>query len=249
MMFVGAGGGSILPSDVAGLVGWWDASDTATISNVSGGCSQWNDKSGSGFHATQGTAGSRPATGSRTQNGLNVLDFDGSADNLTCGDVLDIGATSMTWLAVVKFDNTSSQRTVFQKAATGTTDGRFFLLWETSPDNGIMPTYDYGSPPGTFNYKPSPTTDPVIIMWRVTRNGASSEQKLWVNGTLRDTETYTDPGTTWNIGNSLTFGGAFPTLGYYLDGWIGELARWNAAVSDGDVTALNAYASAKWGIV
>lgn len=68
------------PLDLPSLVGWYDASDTATITDSGGEVSQWDDKA-NGYHLTQSTAGLKPTTGTRTINGLNVLDFDGS-DNL-----------------------------------------------------------------------------------------------------------------------------------------------------------------------
>lgn len=67
------------PSNLT-LYGWWDASDTGSITQSLGAASQINDLSGNSEHITQGTGANQPATGSRTQNGLNVLDFDGSND-------------------------------------------------------------------------------------------------------------------------------------------------------------------------
>lgn len=57
---------------------WLDAADTSTITSSSGAVSQWNDKSGNGYNVTQSTGAAQPGTGSVTQNGLNVLTFDGS---------------------------------------------------------------------------------------------------------------------------------------------------------------------------
>lgn len=39
---------------------WFDASDSSTITTVSGAVSQWNDKSGNNRHATQAAASERP---------------------------------------------------------------------------------------------------------------------------------------------------------------------------------------------
>jgi hypothetical protein len=71
---------------IAGLTAWWDASDAATITAVSGAVSVWADKSGNGRTLYQGTAANRPATGTRTIGGRNALDFDGSNDCLLSGD-------------------------------------------------------------------------------------------------------------------------------------------------------------------
>jgi hypothetical protein len=67
-----------------------DASDTSTITEAGGDVSQWDDKSGNARHVIQATGANQPTTGANTQNGLNVLDFDGD-DFLakTSVDVLD----------------------------------------------------------------------------------------------------------------------------------------------------------------
>lgn len=69
------------PSQITTL-GWWDTQDTGTITTVSGDVSQWDDKSGNGYNATQGTAGNRPTLGTNTLNGYDVINFNGSTDVL-----------------------------------------------------------------------------------------------------------------------------------------------------------------------
>ena len=56
---------------------WLDANDTATIINDDGNVSEWRDKSGNNLHLTQDTNASKPFTGGHTQNGSNVVSFDG----------------------------------------------------------------------------------------------------------------------------------------------------------------------------
>ena len=70
----GGGGASALdftPGSVPGLTLWLDAADTATITSSSNNVTQWNDKSGLGYHFT---SSSNPRTGTKTINGLNVID-------------------------------------------------------------------------------------------------------------------------------------------------------------------------------
>jgi len=66
------------------LLGWYDAADTDTITDSGGSVSQWDDKSGNDYHLTQGTGAEQPTTGATTQNGLNVIDFDGD-DSIAIG--------------------------------------------------------------------------------------------------------------------------------------------------------------------
>lgn len=54
----------------------------SSVTNASGNASQWNDRSGNGYHYTQGTSGRRPAILNGELNGLRVLSFDGVDDSL-----------------------------------------------------------------------------------------------------------------------------------------------------------------------
>ena len=56
-------------------LGWFDANDTSTISDTAGALDEWRDKSGNDKHIG---ASATYSTGTRTLNGLNVLDSPGS---------------------------------------------------------------------------------------------------------------------------------------------------------------------------
>lgn len=76
--------GAFTPLDLSPVL-WLDASDESTITESSGSVSQWDDKSGNGYHATQGVGASQPTTGATTVNGLNVLDTNYDFMNLDSG--------------------------------------------------------------------------------------------------------------------------------------------------------------------
>jgi hypothetical protein len=61
-------------------VAWWDASDSGTVATGTGGVTDWDDKSGNGWHLTQGTSANRPTYTSAALNGLNVIEW-ASTDN------------------------------------------------------------------------------------------------------------------------------------------------------------------------
>ena len=70
-------GATFQPSDDSNLIGWWEADDAATLTASGGIVSSWSNKAG-GAAITQTYGPERPLTGTRTLNGRNVLDFDGS---------------------------------------------------------------------------------------------------------------------------------------------------------------------------
>lgn len=102
----GVSGTAFTPMQLGGLVGWWDASDTSTITSSAGAVSQWDDKSGRGNHLVQATAANQPATGSATQNGLNIIRFDGTNDRLIRNPFsLDTYACTIAFVARENADN------------------------------------------------------------------------------------------------------------------------------------------------
>lgn len=88
-----------VPSDIAGLQLWLKADAIGGLSDTDP-VATWNDSSGVGNNATQGTAGLRPTYRTNQINGLPVVRFDGSDDRLvvpTTGfPTGDAGLTVMT---------------------------------------------------------------------------------------------------------------------------------------------------------
>ncbi len=77
---------------------------------VTGGSTvtQWDDQSGNARHLTPGAAGS-PSSGTRTLNGLNVIDFDGTNDGLGKTGSIGFGMTNWTvfWVGGADADTNS----------------------------------------------------------------------------------------------------------------------------------------------
>lgn len=116
------------PSDIAGLVGWWDASDAATITASGGDVSQWDDKSASGLDVVQ--AGSnKPRTGDATQNGLNVLSF-ASGDWLKVTPGTPICGSAFSIFVVFRKTGTANTYECFPVTLTAGTASRPFDGWD-----------------------------------------------------------------------------------------------------------------------
>ena len=90
---------------------WLDAADVSSVITISGGVSQWSDKSGNARHAIQPIAGNRPLYSIATRNGLNVLLFDNASSFLQ-------GALSPTGSA-----NYTGNFTLFWVGTRNTTSG------------------------------------------------------------------------------------------------------------------------------
>ena len=88
------------PKRISGLEGWWDGSDSATVTlDGNNNVQELRDKSGKGRNMAQTTANNRPAV-SATINGRTVMTFDGSSDFLATTGTVNF--TQWTAFTVVK---------------------------------------------------------------------------------------------------------------------------------------------------
>lgn len=215
------------PATISGLELWLDASVTATITHSSGAVSQWNDRSGKGRHHTQTTAGWKPITGTRTLNSLNVIDFDGTDDNLAY-TFLSVINQPVTIAAVVQADATPAAICRFYgRAAVGTT---FNLGMSTT-------SWHYSA--GTSRSWPGANTSPHVLMG-IFNNPSSS---LLLDGTVVAT---TDPGTA-GITAAAHSCGAGVTAVLPFNGVIGEILIYSQALSGANLTTISSYLRTKWG--
>ena len=209
----------------AALVGWWDASDAATITQSGGYVSAWGDKSPSARALTQATSTAQPLTGTRTLNGLNVLDFDG-------GDWL----VNTTLLATVQ---PFTVATVSQfDATTGT--GAFVAY-----NNGAHTPYAgtdgiWKSSAGTFlTTGVAANTSPHVHAYIF--NGASTQ--LRIDGAQVALGNAGTNGTGATVAGAVTTAGGSP-----LNGALGECLIASGALSGADLANLETYLKTKWGI-
>ena len=98
---------------------WFDAGDSGTITESAGAVSQWDDKSGNGYHMTQGTGADQPLTGTRSLGGLNVIDFSStdymgssftvpSSGDIAIFSLMEIDAVATLNASVFSMDSTSN---------------------------------------------------------------------------------------------------------------------------------------------
>jgi len=67
--------GDFTPPDISDLTGWWDISDSTTVTEAGGLVSQWDDKSGNSYNLIQTTTAQKPTLLTADQNGLDTLSF------------------------------------------------------------------------------------------------------------------------------------------------------------------------------
>jgi hypothetical protein len=244
---------------VAGYKAWYDASDTSTITQSGGAVSQWADKSVNALNLVQATTAKKPISGTRTQNGKNMLDYDGS------DDVLTSNASAATW----KFLTDSSGTTFFMAivcdvnaVAWGMTDvsnssvanNPTYALTANSNRTGY---FGKGSDnPSGYNWFVSSTTetftDNTAQTWTVvsdpTNGTAANRLKIYKNSTLdTSANVQTASSATGNPAVPLSLGG-YNLYSSSFNGGICEVLIYNSVLSATDVSNNQAYLKAKWGI-
>jgi hypothetical protein len=259
-----------LVQTIAGLQLWLDAADPTTLYDATaggslvaadGGVARWEDKSGNGRHATQGTSGSRPLRKTSVQGSKDVLRFDGSNDSLS------IPSSTETF----KFLH-SADSTVFVVLTRSTTD-----------NSAIIDNCDDGSSAVGFSLRfldGSGTSDVLVHRIRrgvsatsalsnVSANGfmssgwsmlslvgrpgnatASNRSSMRRNsGTAVTNNTDTNAVSTSNAANDLSIGRFVTSPSANTHGGdIAEIIIYDSALSDTDRGLVESYLMSKWGI-
>lgn len=237
-------------SPVAGYKLWLDASDTATITQSGGAVSQWSDKSGFASNFTQGTGANQPTTNSRTINSLNVIDFDGTNDFMSCPSSTSLfnylhNTTGGTVFFVGLIDSTSAA--VLLRNTTGSSaDTGMYGDLNGGSDFTFVVNGSPGAGPATSSSNISITTSTAFYLsYKFDANNATAANRLLISkngGSFlgNNTATFSPSGSNATLDMRIS-GGAY-------NGVIGEVLIYSGILSSGDITLNQSYLAAKWGI-
>jgi hypothetical protein len=227
------------PRSISGLAAWWDASDAASITTVSGRVSQWNDKSGNGVHATQTTANNRPENTSQTLNGRAVMTFDGSNDIMS---FTGTARTDETQFVVVRNNMVASAvstQQILGDASSGF--GVTAVIKNDGSTNSDVFTHCGGFSLGTtsarYQFPANNPFGPAVVS--AIRSSASG-------GILRTDGVQRATCTTSNSYALARIGGVGSSLP--LNGYIAEIVIYSRALSVADVQRVERYLGTKWGL-
>lgn len=231
-----ARGVGFLPSEIAGLKLWLRADAITGLSDAQAVAS-WNDDSGGGYHATQGTAGLRPLYKTNILNGKPVVRFDGSNDQLVNAAFFDFG-NEYTVFAVAMFANLAgSNQAILDVHDNVDTNTRFMLFH----DAGASFFRSIGG--STITTIGADLTDGVFRLL-TGRASLSDGTRFYVNGTSVANGAHSGTNTKTTSGFLL---GGLLGVGYPLNGDIAEIAIFDSALSDANLAKLNVYFN-RWGL-
>lgn len=210
-------------SSFSGYFAEYDASDTSSITTSGSTVTAWNDISGGGNHLT--SINGSPASGTRTINGLNVVDFPGSA---SCGRDIADQSQPLTVYVVYLSDITDTGGTVYEFLAYNGAAGGVNMFQEW----GVW----YAGGGGTIELLKSRDANAHIAY--VVANGASS---------LVGISDYGEATGSLSHGlNKLWLGGR-DNGSSSADGAIGHVVVYTAAHDSTTRAAVCAILKSKWG--
>jgi len=221
------------PLDLTGLQLWLDAADTATITHSAGAVSQWNDKGPAARHHVQATATAKPTTGTRTINGRNALDFDGTSDRLTY-TWPGAQAQPITAAVVIQTDTISGGGGgVGRIYGRGNTPAAQWDLFRVADSAGIGAGFQW-------SFGSMTTTAPALIVG--IYKGATSRLRL-----DRVSSVAANIGTAGIVAALQYAIGANTAASLFFDGLIAELIIVTADLEGtADLTNLETYLRGKW---
>jgi hypothetical protein len=228
---------------------WLDAADTATITASSGSVSQWNDKSGNGYNVSQSNGANQPTTGTRTLNGLNTLDFDGTTDILQRASTSIVNQTDGLWtaFAVVVADTLSGTRHVLN-ADPGSPDPRpaQFLRFNGTTAESIRVENYSGTLAAATASKSSAASTGAACLMRATLD--ASNIRIATNGVAGSAVSST--GGTRPSAVNLDIGARFAAnlVQTAFDGMICEIVTFDRALTSSEISLVETYLANKWGI-
>jgi hypothetical protein len=239
----------VSPTSVSGINFWYDATDAASITSSGGLVSQWNDKSGNGFHMSASGA-LRPTITSKFRGGRNVMTFGGS--QYMIGNA-NLTANAFTHFIVMAKTSAASGSTEYSRSLSlwNTAEGNdyanlnaFEIHWfSTASFSGVN-----GPAAGPYRNSASIAATPLTI--GAASLGTTKFEGANVTYTLNSaTVTGTTSATPINV-NRQTIGGGGTTGGgdQLLIGWIGESIMFDRVLNSTEITTIQKYLKDKWGV-
>lgn len=219
-----------LPTNIASLAGWWDASEPATMTFATG-ISQWNSKVGSAYVA-QATGSAQPTLNATTRTGAPGVNFSGAQYLIYSGapSGFNAGTTAMT----VAVSGTTTVGTLNDAFFYGSTSaGQARIIASNNSGIALVSVYSGDLATGvTWNNNSRVVTG----RWP---SGTSITMQSSVGGTDGSTSV-----TAASVGAALAIGS--DTAGSFkFSGFIHDILFFNEALSTADVRRVEGYCAWK----
>ena len=231
----------ILPTQIPGCSLWLDATDSTSMTLSGSNLSQWRDKSSNAF---AGTAVNSPVLQSNSINGLSAVQFNGTSQCITFGNVLNLGTSPVSVFAVTRFTGDAG---IVGKVSSRWWFGRWGL-YRFASDGGLV-WYVDADPVWARAFVADTTTTTQLVQASWDRSTLSLAQ----NGTQRSSNTFVNTSNFSNTDNLIVGGyadgnGTGLRSGFFLNGVIGEVLVYLGALTVSQRQQLEGYLAHKWGL-
>lgn len=227
------------------LGAWYDAADSRTVIQSAGLVDQWNDKSGNGLHLTASTT-ARPTTGTRTINGKNTLDFDGTNDTMSNSGAFwnaNFTGTDKPYEFYVMMEGDDAGLVGYPISLNTTTHFNPSIGMYRNPASNQTGTLRRNLAGTSQTGSTSVTTTEKSIF---SQSFSGTDIVTRANGTTTLTTAYAALG---DITIDRLHVGAYRGTGNFLDGKIAEILIFTAPLSQSDREYVEGYLAWKWGTV
>lgn len=218
-----------------GLALWLDAADDTTFSYSSAAfVSQWRDKSGNNFHASQGTVASQPNRNT-TQNSRKTVTFDGTNDTVTIPNFV-----------------CNSEMSIFVVSNCGNT----LFIEQSTDSNSNDGFYIYGGGNGMFRIRRSSgstftrSTDWLSGGYSIATgtNSTGLDLLTYKNGTQQTFTSDSRSSLTNSYVTNTLYIGSRGASSVWSSGPIAEIIIYNRKVTNIERNSIHTYLGQKWGI-
>jgi hypothetical protein len=260
----GGGGGGFSPSDLSDLQLWLDADDASTIATSGSDVTSWTSKDANERVFSQAVVGSRPATGTATQNGKNVIAF--ASDYLVSDDPASTfnffhdGTTAYTVFAVAKFGTVASPvdgYALFGNNTGGTSSrGVYVLIDYRSARGGRVQHFVTGGNSSTIPVNNQSATSywaanehALLTLESDPANATAASRSSYGrnSGTRVENNTQTATPSTSQATTALWIGGLGAAF-LYLTGEIAEFIVYDRTLTSEELGDVESYLADKWGL-
>ena len=232
----------VSPLNISGCQLWFDAADSSTITpaNPTNGTaiSQWNDKSGNGYHATQATAGNRP-TYSLTGRNINFTRASSQFFNLP-DNALPSGNSSYFYFMVVTFASLVDGLGIIGGGNFGTTNQAFGI--RSLSTNANIINFWWNSDLETTSGGVYTVNVPLLLQARYAAGGTRSILK---NGIQLVSNS--PAARAQGISNN-AIGRTTPANSEFFNGTMNEIIVFNRDLTISERQQVEKYLAMKWGL-
>ncbi len=231
-----AAGGITDPTDITGLILWFDAEDSSTITLNGSDVSQWADKSVSGVDISMATEAQQPTVITAGQNGLDYVQYNVNDRLTNVSMTLAFSAFTLFVAGSLSSDSGEIVSMGIDIAGWVTADGFQFSQVAGTPDTFRL-RRKFGDMDFTGDFGDG---------WRIAEaQYGSTAAEMFDNGSSIGTDTYADEteinptkigiGCEINEANPLTFD-------------VGEIVMYDTKLSSDDAASVRTYLTNRWGL-